>query len=364
MPAFKVLSSKSIGSDIVWVEDVIDKEKKCWDKDKLGQAVSEIEMQAITSIPLTLFEREDRLVWHHTSTGVYSVKSGYRVAMQGLSQSRSSQPSSSFVPHKNLAVWFGCNVQWMGEQGPPHSVIKWTSQAVEDLQEKELIRYLSRVVVIAWYIWKSRNEFVFNSDPINPEKTVRRIIEALKESREARVPQMIHMDNPAGVDNSQWRAPNQGRFKFNCDVAVMKNGQEAACAAVVRNWNGKLIDGHVISATVSSSLQGELLAIRLACGMASSMGLTEVEIESDNQLAIKLSASELVPPWEVEAVVQDIRFMKQSGGISFKWVKREANGLAHVVASKSLRRLLPRNWVANPPSFVASILLNDCISPL
>ncbi|KAI8544640.1 hypothetical protein RHMOL_Rhmol08G0312200 [Rhododendron molle] len=298
-------------------------------------------MQAITSIPLTLFEREDRLVWHHTSTGVYSVKSGWV-----------------------RAVWFGCNVQWMGEQGPPHSVIKWTSQAVEDLQEKELIRYLSRVVVIAWYIWKSRNEFVFNSDPINPEKTVRRIIEALKESREARVPQMIHMDNPAGVDNSQWRAPNQGRFKFNCDVAVMKNGQEAACAAVVRNWNGKLIDGHVISATVSSSLQGELLAIRLACGMASSMGLTEVEIESDNQLAIKLSASELVPPWEVEAVVQDIRFMKQSGGISFKWVKREANGLAHVVASKSLRRLLPRNWVANPPSFVASILLNDCISPL
>ncbi|KAI8543813.1 hypothetical protein RHMOL_Rhmol08G0248200 [Rhododendron molle] len=51
----------------------------------------------------------------------------------------------------------------------------------------------------------------------------------------------------------------------------MKNGQEAACAAVVRNWNGKLINGHVISARVSSSLQGELLAIRLACGMGAEM---------------------------------------------------------------------------------------------
>ncbi|KAF7139221.1 hypothetical protein RHSIM_Rhsim07G0138700 [Rhododendron simsii] len=195
-------------------------------------------------------------------------------------------------------------------------------------------------------------------------KTVRRVFEGLKESREARVPLMIHMDNLADADNSQWRAPNQGRIKINCDVAIRKNGQEAACAAVVRNWVGKLIDGHVISAKVTSSLQGELLAIRLACAMANSLGLLEVEIESDNQMAIKLSASELVPPWEVGAVVQDIRLLSQSGGFSFKWVKREANGLAHLVASYSLRSLLPRNWVASPPAFVDSILMSECLSPL
>ncbi|KAF7151996.1 hypothetical protein RHSIM_Rhsim01G0148400 [Rhododendron simsii] len=102
VPAYKVSTSRPDDSDIVWVADVIDKEKKCWNKEKLGQVGSEVEVQAITSILLTLFEREDNLVWHHTPTGGYSVKLGYRVAMQDLSQARSPQPSSSFVPHKNL----------------------------------------------------------------------------------------------------------------------------------------------------------------------------------------------------------------------------------------------------------------------
>lgn len=61
----------------------------------------------------------------------------------------------------------------------PTSVKDWTSQVVDDLKGKDLIQFLSKVVTIAWYIWKSRNEFVFSSNPIDPEKTMRRAGEAL-----------------------------------------------------------------------------------------------------------------------------------------------------------------------------------------
>lgn len=54
------------------------------------------------------------------------------------------------------------------------------------LKGKDLNLFLSRVVNIAWYIWKPRNEFIFNSDPIIPEKNVRRALEAFREFSEIR----------------------------------------------------------------------------------------------------------------------------------------------------------------------------------
>lgn len=75
-----------------------------------------------------------------------------------------------------------------------------------------------------------------------------------------------------------------------------------------------MVDGRVVSAEIDSSLHGELLAVRLACGMAKVLELRGVQIESDNQMAIKLSVSEHDPPWSVMAVVFDIDQADLSGG--------------------------------------------------
>lgn len=54
-------------------------------------------------------------------------------------------------------------------------------------------------------------------------------------------------------------------------------------------------------------------------------------IESDNQLAIKLSSvSELVPPWDIATIVWDIRqFREELGpwGVTFASARRKANQL-------------------------------------
>lgn len=88
--------------------------------------------------------------------------------------------------------------------------------------------------------------------------------------------------------------------------------------------------------------------------MVKSLGVLGAVIEPDNQVAIKLSVSVLVPPWEVSYLVMDIRQLKQDSGVCLSWVKREANDLAHVVATKALRGLLPFNWLAS--SFVVYVL--------
>lgn len=48
--------------------------------------------------------------------------------------------------------------------------------------------------------------------------------------------------------------------------------------------------------------------------------------------------------------VGDIRQLGEELGIHFSWVRRKANQLAHVVASKAVGG--PPSWEASPPSFI------------
>lgn len=96
----------------------------------------------------------------------------------------------------------------------------------------------------------------------------------------------------------------------------------------------------------SQSLQGELKAIREACLMVMALALKGEVTEADNHHAISLSVSELVPPWEVGALVEDIRESALMGDISFSWV------IFH------LQIVSPLIWCLFPES-VMSLLIND-----
>lgn len=74
--------------------------------------------------------------------------------------------------------------------------------------------------------------------------------------------------------------------------------------------------------------------------------------------------SELDPPWEVSAVVWDIKQLGLEMKIKFRWIRRTANALAHAVATKVIRGLLPGHWVAYPPSFFPSILAKESFASL
>lgn len=40
---------------------------------------------------------------------------------------------------------------------------------MDDLKDSDAVDFLNKVVFIAWYIWKARNDAIFNSTPLNPE---------------------------------------------------------------------------------------------------------------------------------------------------------------------------------------------------
>ncbi|KAI8550799.1 hypothetical protein RHMOL_Rhmol06G0135400 [Rhododendron molle] len=119
---------------------------------------------------------------------------------------------------------------------------------------------------------------------------------------------LVHKDNPLVQEEvSTWWAPDFGKFKANCDVAISITKNASKAAVVLRNWKGKVVEGAAKTVSTCSSLGGELFAIRAAYEMLLRLGMKEVVVESVNKQAITLSVFELVPPWNVRALVLDIR---------------------------------------------------------
>ncbi|XP_028095770.1 uncharacterized protein LOC114293006 [Camellia sinensis] len=416
LPDFKVYSSKPIGTEVVTVEDVIDPLHKSWNLDLLRSQVSEPEVQAISSIPISLAPTEDSLIWHFEAKGQYTVKSGYHVAMMASSGSSRHMPLSSFqvpssfwkqiwrlkVPPKichfwwrvcrnvlasreNLfrrkcasssmcplchtasetvehilfgcdwvrPVWFGSAINYKVDWGAIHSVLQWSSVMMDILgNDEDRNSFFSLVAWIGWYIWKDRNNFVFNHIPVEPSSTLHRARVAMAEFEVGVyrwVMGLSRQPTQSAAAMDKWDPPQPGFFKVNCDVAILLGSSRAAAAAVLRDEHGRLVDGLTKKLCISSPFQGEAQACRLACLLAHQHNLLDVLVEGDNKAVIHLCVTETVPPWECVAILRDIKLLAPQGRFSFQWRPKASNKVAHWVARACLHDQLPVNWVSNPP---------------
>ncbi|GMP24620.1 hypothetical protein CsSME_00001818 [Camellia sinensis var. sinensis] len=134
-------------------------------------------------------------------------------------------------------------------------------------------------------------------------------------------------------------------MKVSCDASFSSSDGRAALAVILRDSHGKLIDGTTSIAYSSSAKQGEAHVIRLACMFLRALGLLNLQVESDSQEVITLCVLELV--------------MSFSSQVSFAWIPRESNEVAHWVARAHLLGALPSNWVSTPPVALSALLLAD-----
>ncbi|KAL7205152.1 hypothetical protein ACSBR2_018139 [Camellia fascicularis] len=371
---------------------------------------------------MALVPMADSQVWHYDSKGVYSVNSGYHIARSVFNNSLAHKPSSSFQPpskywkliwalkvppkirhfwwqvsnnalasrenlfkrkcaysdrcpicHSGLEsvehllfgcdwvcpIWFGSTLNYKVKWDSIYSILEWSSVLMEQFQTTaDGVHFFSQVAWIGWFIWKGRNEFIFNHKPIHPLSLLHRARKASAEYEAASDlgvslrPQVLA---PATVSTVHWVPPTSGQFKINCDVAMQSGSSQAVAAAILRDSTGQMIDG-LIQKWCISSLQDEALVYRLACQLAQAYHPAIVEVEGDNKQVIHLCVSEDVPPWECGAIVHDIKHLAAQSTLSFQWCSRTANGAAHWVAQASLHGKLPIDWVSHPPSALRSLV--------
>ncbi|KAG5557644.1 hypothetical protein RHGRI_007781 [Rhododendron griersonianum] len=270
MEGFKVQSVRPHNSDIQKVADVIEIGKG-WNIQKLAAVTSPLKLKAIKDIPLPILKRGDRLEWHHSRNGVYSVKSGYHLASKKQASNIPSKPGPPFNPMSNFGRLFGsskCQIN----SGTSDSTIKWTTNILESMPKTEAMDFLSKVTFITWNIWKGRNDFVFRNERVNPTIVMARANFAQLEFSSTCVTRSVPMDNQPIADVPfGWVASDVSKIKVNCDVVFKERDTNNTVAVVMHDHAREHVQGRVKTSKISSALHGELVVIPEACLMVSTL---------------------------------------------------------------------------------------------
>ncbi|KAK3212204.1 hypothetical protein Dsin_016910 [Dipteronia sinensis] len=94
------------GSDLR-VADLLDRNRRGWDVDKLDRVLLPVDNEIILSILVSWSGGSDSLAWHFDKGGVYTVRSGYRLA---LSQKVSESVFDSSVSQQWWKILWGLNL--------------------------------------------------------------------------------------------------------------------------------------------------------------------------------------------------------------------------------------------------------------
>ncbi|KAI7987372.1 hypothetical protein LOK49_LG13G00962 [Camellia lanceoleosa] len=129
---------------------------------------------------------------------------------------------------------------------------------------------------------KARNAYIFNHEPVDPFHVIAKANWEESEFLAARASSTVQTGVSDWVRSNsvpRWIPPARGLLKVNCDTAFHPMSSKGAIAVLLRDDRGRLVDGLALEVVLSSASQGEALAIRLACLMVRSLGLSSVEVE-------------------------------------------------------------------------------------
>ena len=82
---FKLITTKPPDTQLFHVSDLIDTNLGGWNDDLVKRSFLPCNVEAILNIPLCLSWPADKLVWHYTTSGVFSVRSAYHLIMANKS---------------------------------------------------------------------------------------------------------------------------------------------------------------------------------------------------------------------------------------------------------------------------------------
>ncbi|KAK6116532.1 hypothetical protein DH2020_049737 [Rehmannia glutinosa] len=370
------------------VRDLFREDQLGWDTELVSNIFNQDEAKDILGIPIRNTTSEDRICWHHTTFGQYSVKSGYKLAVN-LEQNMRQHPSSSedhttlwkwlwklnIPPKVHIFIWkvihgtLPVQAALYRRNSVPDPMCKRCGDAIETVEHAlrdcpwsaffwrvsplrlppslslstasmaDMAAAISRVndsdaqclfAMSLWVIWYARNLLVFQEKMLSHQDCLNLATKCLCEYQAAQKhPTLL---NPGGVSPS-WQRPPEGTIKINTDASVIKM-VGTGLGAILRDHNGNVI--HTIAKKITHEFSIEI-AEAMACleGLttAKNLQLTSVLIESDCMHMVQAFHRKETNLTYLGSVIEDIRQLSRDfPSFSLRYIPRTANRVAHYLA--------------------------------
>ncbi|KAL0449808.1 UNVERIFIED_CONTAM: putative mitochondrial protein [Sesamum latifolium] len=347
--SFRALSRLSDTDPNLMVSDLIDASSKAWNQTLIQELFWPEDVEAILSIPLSSIGGEDFFVWHHTTTGMFFVRSAYYVAVSLANQ---SQPSSTCpisplwkdiwkanVPeHEDIAhvfvrcsfvrqVWALSHIPWGLVSEFSSDPCGWIENLAKELPTEDFERFMT----ICWSVWWNRNRSLMERVSMSAGELLSFATNYLHSFQQAAtLPDRIDTK----VINRRWSPLGIGEIKLNFDGAVFLNSSEIGLGVIAQDSDGVCIGWRSVRMKgLRAPEMVEATAAREAILLAERFGWRRITLEGDcANLYFKL-VSCLPDCSALGIITRDIKSLASAfDSCSFSLVRRTGNQVAHRLA--------------------------------
>ena len=130
-----------------------------------------------------------------------------------------------------------------------------------------------------------------------------------------------------------WYRPLRDRWKCNLDAAMFRDLSVIGLGMVMHRNDGQFYTCKTLLLPLSCSVkEAEVLALREALLWALSLKLVDVEFETDSLLVVSSLSSHFLDRSEYGFLIADCMCLRGKGNYSIRFIKRQANKCAHILA--------------------------------
>ncbi|CAN1793057.1 Putative ribonuclease H protein At1g65750 [Linum perenne] len=400
-PQFKASCSATFAS--MKVSDFIINPQKVWNVEKLRAAFSHEVVKQILLIPLGPEGYPDKFIWHLESTGKFTVKSCYRY-LRSVAEPQNQPVADS---SKKLWKWL-----WHLKLPPKIQFFLWrvcrnalptklslfrrncgsTSFCVTCNAEEETVEHLlfhcavsrsfwqlvapaiqcpqvhdsisswftriassvssitaTEIGFTAWYIWKMRNEVIFQDiSPSLLDLAIRRNSDLQRWTSSSRYSVQRSVSSSFSNPITNTLVPTAYSQKVVCDGAFNASIQKGAYGVVVYNSEGYVVNGRAGTLNCAAPICAEAKAICVAVDLVKSMPLRSLVLTDSLILSNALAGTEHDWPWQVSAILALIsRLLFWNQQVQVCYSPRQTIQAAHKVAIQARDGTLMADWLSS-----------------
>ena len=124
------------------------------------------------------------------------------------------------------------------------------------------LEFLDLIIILCWFIWKSRNAKIFAGKECNPAEIVSHASDLCFQLKNIpSPPRVVSRFLHSQGSQSAWNVPPPDFLKINMDASYCKLTQTATMAIIVRDSGGRLVVGFCFSRPSLSALAAETMAL-------------------------------------------------------------------------------------------------------
>ncbi|XP_042958097.1 uncharacterized protein LOC122293634 [Carya illinoinensis] len=208
----------------------------------------------------------------------------------------------------------------------------WNMSYGSNLEDEVLME----VAVMAWKIWRRRNDLVFNQTFSSPQLIVRQAYQKIDDLNALLSQQTI---NPTIIPQTiQWTAPPLDVYKINWDSAVDKLNCKVGVGTLIRDWEGRVIACmRMCISLFPDPYLAEAIGALHSVKLALDIGLKQINLEGDAMNVVN-DIKGNKDSWKHSGlIITDIKQLLLSfDSFTVDYVPRNCNGLAHCLARDAL----------------------------